>query len=487
MSRNTKKIRRHKPRVSTLQAGIVAIVLIAAVVYFVFGGSVPFQKRPFVLKAVFTSNTEIHIPSPVRIAGVDVGEVTSVSSVRGGGNAGVVTMDIDQNALPIHSDATAAIRERIFLEGNVYVDLSPGSPSAPILRSGATLPAANTSGPVQLNNVLSSLTSSARANLQTLVQGLGAALNAPPSPAQDATQDPSVRGLTGGEALNLALKYSARAFEASAIVNQALLGTQPDDLSGVVAGNEKVFSGLGADPSALASLVRTFNRTMATLASRQQELSDTIAVLPALLRNTLAADASLDASYAPTQAFAREIIPGIHQLGPTIDLAFPWLAQATPLVSPSELGGLLSDLTPAVQDTASTIKSSTQLFSSLDELARCMIHNVIPTGNAVIQDPPNTTGLQVYQELFQSAVGIAGASGNFDGNGRYVRAAVAGGSDLIQSKVLPVNGPLFGNAVLAPLGTRPAFPSSAPPLDRNVPCYKNAAPNVNAAATGAAP
>ena len=226
---------------------------------------------------------------------------------------------------------------------------------------------------------------------------------------------------------------------------------------------------------------------MATLASRQQELSDTIAVLPALLRNTLAADASLDASYAPTQAFAREIIPGIHQLGPTIDLAFPWLAQATPLVSPSELGGLLSDLTPAVQDTASTIKSSTQLFSSLDELARCMIHNVIPTGNAVIQDPPNTTGLQVYQELFQSAVGIAGASGNFDGNGRYVRAAVAGGSDLIQSKVLPVNGPLFGNAVLAPLGTRPAFPSSAPPLDRNVPCYKNAAPNVNAAATGAAP
>ena len=173
MSRNTKKIRRHKPRVSTLQAGIVAIVLIAAVVYFVFGGSVPFQKRPFVLKAVFTSNTEIHIPSPVRIAGVDVGEVTSVSSVRGGGNAGVVTMDIDQNALPIHSNATAAIRERIFLEGNVYVDLSPGSPSAPILRSGATLPAANTSGPVQLNNVLSSLTSSARANLQTLVRDSG--------------------------------------------------------------------------------------------------------------------------------------------------------------------------------------------------------------------------------------------------------------------------------------------------------------------------
>ncbi len=33
------------------------------------------------LKAVFTSNTELHIPSPVRIAGVDVGEVTSVTHI----------------------------------------------------------------------------------------------------------------------------------------------------------------------------------------------------------------------------------------------------------------------------------------------------------------------------------------------------------------------------------------------------------------------
>ena len=94
--------------------------------------------------------------------------------------------------------------------------------------------------------MLGALTSDARANLQTLLIGLGSTLDLPPTPAQDATVDPSVRGLTAGQALNKSLNYSAEAFKASAIVNQALLGQQPHDLSQVVVGNEQVFRGLAA-------------------------------------------------------------------------------------------------------------------------------------------------------------------------------------------------------------------------------------------------
>ena len=479
--------RRHGPRVRPLYAGLIAIAAIAAASYVVFGGSLPFRSSPFVLRAVFTSNTQIHIPSPVRIAGVDVGRVTSVRAVAPGSSAGVVTMQISPDGLPIHADATAAIRERIFLEGNVYIDLRPGSPSAPILASGATLPAANTSGPVQLGDVLSSLTVSARVNLQTVLQGLGAALSLPPTPAQDGATDPLVRGLTGGQALNVSLRYSADALEASAIVNQALLGLRPHDLSGAVAGSERVLSALARDPRALADLVTSFNTTLAALAANERELAQSVSLLPGLLHNTLAADSALDASFGPTQTFAREILPGVRELGATIDAALPWLAQAAPLVSPAELGGLLHYLTPAIQNTSSAVGSTIGLVNALNLVARCATHNVIPTGNAVIEDPPNSTGLQVYQELLQSAVGLAGASQNFDGNGRYLRAAVAGGSDLVQTKVLPINGPLFGNAVLTPLGTRPVFPSSAPSLNRALACYKNAAPNLNNAGTGAGP
>ena len=480
-------MRRHRPRVSNLLAGLVAALVIALAVYLPFGGPTPFGGSTFVLKAVFTSETQLHIPSPVRIAGVDVGEVTSVKPLGGNSRAAVITMDIDSDGLPLHADATAGILSRIFLEGNFYVDLHPGTPNAPVLRSGDTLPAANTSGPVQLDRVLNALNSDARGNLQTLLQGLGASLNGQPTAAQDASQDPSVRGLTAAQALNRSLKYSAGAFKASAIVNQALLGTQPHDLSESVQGNEDVFRALASRQGQLASLVSTFDATMSALAARQNDLSATIAALPPLLRTTNRALTALDASFAPTKAFAKAILPGIEQVDPTIGQALPWLAQATALLGQSELGGLVADLTPAVQAIGSTIHSSTALVSQSNTLARCVTHNLVPTGNTVIQDPPLTSGVPVYQELLESAVGIAGAGQNFDGNGRYLRSTPAGGPTAVQTSVLGSQGPLFGNAVIPPLGTRPAWPGQAPPVKGSKPCYQNAAPDLNRVTTGTGP
>src|SRR5690349_21548717 len=150
-------VRRHKPRIGNLAAGLIAIVVIGAGCYLVFGGTLPFGGTPFTLKAMFTSETQLHIPSPVRMAGVDVGEVVSVQRVSDSSTAAVVTMHINRTALPIHANATAEIRPRLFVEGNFYVDLHPGNTAAPPLSSGATIPPANTSGPVQLDRVLSAL------------------------------------------------------------------------------------------------------------------------------------------------------------------------------------------------------------------------------------------------------------------------------------------------------------------------------------------
>jgi hypothetical protein len=140
-----------------------------------------------------------------------------------------------------------------------------------------------------------------------------------------------------------------------------------------------------------------------------------------------------------------------------------------------------------VQKTASTIKSITALLSASDALARCVVHNVVPTGNEVIQDPPLPSTTPVYQELFQAAVGIAGAGQNFDGNGRYLRSSPAGGSIPVQTSNLGTQGPLFGNAVTQPLGTRPAWPGHAPPVRSTKPCDENAAPDLNDVSTGAGP
>jgi phospholipid/cholesterol/gamma-HCH transport system substrate-binding protein len=473
------KVRRRRGRggrVSNLQAAGIAAVLIALACYFVFGGNAPWAGSSFVLKAAFSANTELHIPSPVRIAGVQVGEVTSVTPIPGSATAGIVTMQLNHNALPIHADATAAIRSRTFLEGNFYVQLEPGSPTARTLQSGATLPVANTSGPVQLDRILSALNTPARADLQTVLRGLGNTLD---------TNGGS--GETGGQALNNTLKYSVGALEASAIVNQALLGRQPHDLSGLVRNTGQVAAALGSEPDQLSGLVSSFERTLSTFASRQSQLAATIAVLPALLQQTVAADHNLDGSFVPLQRFATDLIPGIRQLAPTITVALPWLTQLTDLSGGKELGGLLKYLSPAVAHTTASVKPTEALLEGLDDLARCTTNDLVPTGNETIVDPPQGSSGQVYQELLQSFVGVAAASGNFDGNGRYVRASTAGGGTLVQTKPLGSNGPLFGNAVLSPLGVRPIVSGSAPADVSTRACYRNAAPNLNQVSTGTGP
>ena len=45
----------------------------------------------------------------------------------------VLVMELKDSALPLHEDATAKIRPRIFLEGNFFVDLKPGTPGSPEL------------------------------------------------------------------------------------------------------------------------------------------------------------------------------------------------------------------------------------------------------------------------------------------------------------------------------------------------------------------
>ena len=466
----THQKRRRAPR-SPRRAAIGALVLAAIGCYFVFGGQLPWAASPFVLKATFTANTELHIPSPVRIAGVQVGEVTAVTPIAGSATAGTVTMQLDRSALPIHQGATATIRSRTFLEGNFYVELSPGAPSAPTLDSGATLPAADTAGPVQLDRILSSLDQPARANLQHLLQGLGTALSG-----------------GGAAALNRSLADSTAALRASAIVNAAMLGRQPQDLSGAVTGLARVFGALAKDQQQLRGFVSSFNATMGTLAARQTDLSATLAALPGTLDAASHADRGLDALLPRLASFSTDLVPALHQLAPTIATTRPWLATLTTLVDSRHLGALLSNLTPATENTASALVAARGLLGQLNNVALCTTRDLVPTGNQVISDPGAAPdGQKAYQELLQSFVGIASASQNFDGNGRYMRASTGGGNVLVQTKALPVNGPLFGNAVLNPLGSRPLLPSVAPPVLTSGRCADNRAPDLNAAGTGGTP
>ena len=108
------------------------------------------------LKATFANGVNISTNSPVRVAGVDVGKVIAAERE---GDATTVTFTVEGSARPIHDDAFAEIRPRIFLEGNFFIELDPGSPSAPELDSGGTIPVSHTSTAVQLDEILTALQS----------------------------------------------------------------------------------------------------------------------------------------------------------------------------------------------------------------------------------------------------------------------------------------------------------------------------------------
>ena len=93
---------------------------------------------------MFENANNLKPNSPVRIAGVEVGKVKAVKAVESGDGAARVTMEIKDKALPMHADAQAHVRPRIFLEGNFFVDVQPGSPSAPELKDGGIIPVRQT-------------------------------------------------------------------------------------------------------------------------------------------------------------------------------------------------------------------------------------------------------------------------------------------------------------------------------------------------------
>ena len=133
------RIRRRRGSMRPFTAGLLGFAALAIALYFGFTKELPFRHH-YTIQAVFPSANNIRVDAPVRIAGVNIGKVTKIAHVEGGGQAALVTMRIDKQGLPLHRDARMKIRPRIFLEGNFFVDVSPGSPSAPLVHDGDRIP-----------------------------------------------------------------------------------------------------------------------------------------------------------------------------------------------------------------------------------------------------------------------------------------------------------------------------------------------------------
>ncbi len=472
---------RIKWRPSNTLIAIIFILIFTVGPYLAFTKHVPFTGYGYELKATFSNSANIALNSPIRIAGVNVGKV--IETERDGDNT-TVTFTVTDSGRPIHDDAFAAIRPRIFLEGNFFIELDPGSPSASELDSGGTIPVSRTSTAVQIDEVLSVLQSPTRADLGRLLESYGLALTHKPTAEEDLTQLPEVKGKTGAEALNGALRYGGDAGLYSSQVTNALLGTQKRDLARLVSGAGRAFGAFASRQEDLQGLIVNFDVFTGALANQSVNLSTTIRLLAPTLKVTRASLVSLNRTLPPLRTYAIEFRPAVAQLPSLISSSKPFLAQIRPLLSGKEAGGavrLLRESTPGLAGAAQASKQNT--LPQLNRLSLCTTKVMVPTGDQVIADRFSTGGPN-YREFLYTLVNFAGAAQNFDGNGPYTRAQVGGGPVLV-GEANPRGNPTtlsdriaYSHTIEDPLGTQPQL-GGRPPHRSDVRCYTNSVPDVN--------
>jgi ABC-type transporter Mla subunit MlaD len=472
---------RFRWRPSNAVIALIFILVILIGPYLAFTKHIPFTSYGYEVKATFANGANIATNSPVRVAGVDVGKVIST---EGDGNATTVTFTVEGKGRPIHTDAFAEIRPRIFLEGNFFIDLSPGSPSAPEMESGGTIPISHTSTAVQLDEVLTLLQAPVRADLSRFLESFGTALNHKPTPAEDATQLPEVQGKTGGEAIAGAFRYGGPAGRYSAQVLNALLGTRPHDLSRLVSSAGRAFGAFANREADLKGLIVNFDVFTGALAAQSANLSTTIHRFAPALQTARTSLVNLNRALPPLRAYAIELRPAVAELPGLIAAAKPWLAQARPLLSGKEGGGaarLIAEATPGLTEAAQASKAVA--LPQLNRLSLCTTQVLVPTGDQTIEDRFSTGGPN-YREFMYWLTDFAGQSQNFDGNGHYLRLQPGGGGVLVKqdnpkgAAHLKTEAQDWAHTVEAPLGLQPQL-GGMPPKKPEVRCDKNPVPDLN--------
>jgi phospholipid/cholesterol/gamma-HCH transport system substrate-binding protein len=432
---------------SAFRAGLLTLVVIVVAAYFGFSKSNPFAD-PYELHAVVRDAQNLKPGSPVREAGVEIGKVTKIEAADPDEPAAELTMELDEDALPVHEDARITIRPRILLEGNFFVDLEPGSPSARELDDGSTLPVTQTTTSVTLPQILSVLNADTRSDLQTLLREYA-------------------RGLDdgGARALNRALPALAPAYRFGAITNEALLGEQPNkDLRRILRYQTRVANALAGNPEALSDLVTDLNTTAGAVASQDTALAESVPALRDTLRVGYPALGALNDALPTLRAFSREALPGVRSTVPMLNAAIPWIVQARGLVSEDELKGLSADLRQAVPSLVKLNKRLVPALKQLRALSSCTSSVLVPFFESPIPSiEAGNSGRLVRSQIMHSFVGLAG-----------------------ESRVNDANTPVFHIQGVSPMNLttgriEPAAPPNPnmPPAHRpDVPCETQQPPNL---------
>ncbi len=317
------KVQHIGPKIAAIAAFVILSLAVFALLLKMAGVQLPLESH-YTLTARLPDGLQLVSNADVRSSGVKVGRVVGIESR---GTQAQVKMQLDDKVLPIYRDARVQIRTKT-LVGENYIDVTPGTPRAGRMPSGATLPASRTGEAVQLDDILSALDPATRGSIQRTVRSLSVGLDK-----------------RGGD-LNTSLAALQPVFQDGGRL-MGVLETQREQLAALVDDAGTVMQAFGERSGAVRTLAVKLRKTAAAAAARDDEIRATVREL------------------APTLDQARG---SVTRLGGLSQIATPVVADLTRAAT--DLGPTMRDLAPAARETRAMVTQVRKLLPDAEPLVR---------------------------------------------------------------------------------------------------------------------
>ena len=340
-----------------------------------FGGPIPLKPKGYRVQVGFPEATQLGLEADVRVAGVSVGKLRQ-KKLDPNSNSTLATLEIERKYAPLRSDTKAILRQKSLL-GETYVELTPGS-SKKTVPEGGRLANGSVQKTVELDEIFRSLDPTTRAAFRGWQQDLAKGING--------------RGQDFNDAIGTLPGF---AHDGADILQ--VLDSQEGAVTRLVKNTGVTFGALTENEQQLHNLITSAGEVFQATASQQDNLAETIRILPTFLDESKATVKRLQSFSTNTQPLVHDLIPVAQDLKPTLhdvrvlspDLR-SFFRNLDPLIKASRTGlpagsevirGLkptLAELTPFLQQ----VNPILQYF----EAAQFQVSDFITNGAAALAD-----------------------------------------------------------------------------------------------------
>ncbi len=260
-----------------------------------FGGPVPLKSKSYRVDIHFDEAAQLAVESDVRISGVSVGKVKNIDLADDG--LADATIEISPEYAPIPANTKAILRQKTLL-GETYVELTPGNGDGPTLPEGATLPTAQVSDAVQLDEIFRAFDAPTRDAFQRWMADAAVALHG--------------RGVDLSAALANLPPFADRADDLLRVLDSQRLAVRK-----LIADGGATFDAVSERPDELRGLIENARTVFSTTAARDQSIEDTFRALPTFLDESRLTLDRLERFSADTNPLITQLRPSARELSGT--------------------------------------------------------------------------------------------------------------------------------------------------------------------------